>query len=169
MRAIRWTKIKKYENFIMSEIGDIVNTETWNTIKHTKRADWYYVSIGKRGNRKVLKIAKLLAQRYLPNPEKKKCVYFKNWNPYDHRLENIWWASYSDIRKRGNTFDKNAYQRGVWIKRKVVLQLSMDWNFIRKFSSTMEVERMLGFNYNKIWEACRWERKSYKWSLWRYE
>ena len=169
MRTVKWTKINKYETFIMSETGEIVNTETWNTMKQIKHHDWYYVSIGGRKNRKVFKIAKLLAHRYLPNPENKECIYFKNWNPYDHRLENIWWATRVEVRRRINIFDKNAYSRDVWIIRKVVLQLWLDWVQVSKFPSTMAVERTLWFNYNKIWEACRGERKTYKWYIWKYE
>lgn len=48
------------------------------------------------GNPKSLKIHKVLAQLFIPNPENKKCINHKNGNKHDYSLSNLEWATYSE-------------------------------------------------------------------------
>ena len=53
---------------------------------------------------------------------------------------------------------------------KPIIQLSLEGEFIKEWSSTMEVERNLdGFKGNGVTRCCRKQRKTYKNFKWTYK
>lgn len=48
--------------------------------------------------RNYILIHRLVAEIFIPNPENKPCVIFKNGNIYDIRIDNLQWATKEEVR-----------------------------------------------------------------------
>ena len=65
----------------------------------------------------------------------------------------------------------NSAERNVRVSSKPVLQYDMSMNFIKEWSSMMEVQRTLGVNVGCIWCVCNQKRnaKTAGGFIWRYK
>lgn len=66
---------------------------------------------GERDERKKVRVHRLVAETYLPNPERKPCVRHLDGNPKNNNLENLAWGTYKE-----NEGDKKKH--GKWETRK---------------------------------------------------
>ena len=110
---IRLEYIKGYgKRYLISDEGDVMSLPRtlWNgaghhvsKMKHMKTHvgtnGYVVVGLTKNGVTKVEYLHKLLAQAFLPNPKKKKCINHKNGIKDDNSLENIEWCTYSENAK----------------------------------------------------------------------
>ena len=79
--------------------------------------------------------------------------------------------TWNDNNYKGRMSDKNKLQCSEMSKKfnsKVVVQMDLDFNFIRKFDSTHAVEREIGIDSSCIARACRLGGISHKYR-WKYE
>ena len=77
-------------------------------IKHIERPDGYMqVGLYKDGKRKMLKVHRLLATAFIPNPENKTEVDHINGIRDDNRLENLRWVTHQENM---NGFRSNSAQ-----------------------------------------------------------
>lgn len=85
-----------------------------------------------------------------------------NW-ALNNSSTNLFWGSYSH-----NTFDMYRKWRDNLTSKKSVLQYNIEFNLIREYKSTMDVERELWINHRNISLVCNWRRKTAGWFIWRY-
>ncbi len=116
----------------------------------------------KKGFSKYIYI--LVAETFIPNPENKACVCHINGDQKDDRVENLKWASRSEITK-------NLYNLGKNSNRKRVGQYDLDGNLIREFENIRQASRELfGVNYSigSISQCCKGRYGQYKGFIWKY-
>ncbi len=66
-------------------------------MKYSLNRDGYpHVSICHNGKRKSEKIHRIVAELFIPNPDKKPCVNHINGDKTDNRVENLEWVTYSE-------------------------------------------------------------------------
>ena len=54
------------------------------------------VHLYSNGKRYNLKVYRLVAEAYIPNPENKPCVCHKDNNKSNDRVENLYWGTYKE-------------------------------------------------------------------------
>lgn len=132
-------------------------------------------------------IHRLVALHFIPNPLNLPCVLHKDetldegWSLYNW-MDNLWWWTYSDNSKdrekkwRGNNAWKinllNTNLWKFWIKHhnsKKISQYTQDWEFIKEWDCTMDVERSININHSNISYCCKWKIKTAGGFIWKYK
>ncbi len=120
------------------------------------------LSRDKKGFNKIVGI--LVAQTFIPNPENKACVCHINGDLKDNGVENLKWASRSEITK-------NTYNLGKNSNRKRVGQYDLDGNLIREFENIRQASKeVFGISYSigSISQCCKGRYGQYKGFIWKY-
>ena len=88
-----WKKIEDFENYSVSENGEIRNDKTGRVLKPRYYNGYQLVSLSKNGKVKKFKVHRLVAEEFIPNPDNKPCVDHINTVRDDNRVENLRWCT----------------------------------------------------------------------------
>lgn len=92
-----WRKIKGYEEYEVSNLGEVRRDGKVLTPCNIKRGcDYYRLKLYKDGMSKSIQIHRLVAQAFLPNPDNKTTVNHKDHNGLNNSLDNLEWATASE-------------------------------------------------------------------------
>ena len=85
-------------------------------------------------------VHRLVAEKYIPNPDMKPCVNHKNGNKLDNRIENLEWVSHKEnIQHRDNIIKTCAWGEkggGAKLSNQQVLEIRKKYSF-RKVTCKM--------------------------------
>ena len=99
-----WRPVKGFEGFYeVSNLGRVKSLCGWNGRRYVKREKIlnptkqegskkyyrYIVTLTKEKKRKYAKVHRLVAEAFLPNPDKKPQVNHKDGNPLNNNVENL--------------------------------------------------------------------------------
>jgi hypothetical protein len=105
--------IKDFENYEVSNLGNIRNKTTKHVLKPSQdRKGYYLIGLSKNGKGHTRKVHRLVAQAFVPNPEEKPQVDHKDNDRKNNKAENLRWASSCENnwnRKSTNPNGKGVY------------------------------------------------------------
>ena len=157
-----WKDVRNYETFYkVNNKGDIKNVHTGKILKYALHKTGYLqVFLYKNGKRKNHLVHRIVAEAFLDNPDNLPQVNHKNEIKTDNRVENL---EFCDAKYNMN------YGTRPQISSKPVYQYSIDEQFIKEYTSTMDVERQLGFAHTHISDCCLNKRKQAYSFIWKYK
>ena len=105
-----WKKIYGYENYEVSEDGNVRNSQTGYNLRHTVDKQGYHlVGLSKNGKRKTQVVHRLVAQAFIDNPEKKEIVKHRDGNNENNDVFNLYWMSFAEVREiNGHTIREGS-------------------------------------------------------------
>lgn len=178
-----WKDVVGYEGlYQISSFGRLKHFSTrfgWNILKNTNKKGWYFnvVLRSKNGNRSV-KLHRLVAEAFIPNPENKREINHIDLNKQNNRVENLEWCSHKENiqhyiklaypektdrpinRKRKNkSIKKNNNIPQVVVNRRIyhsrkVLQYSMNGEFLNLFESAKSASKITGVCLRNIHQVA---------------
>lgn len=119
-----------YSRYSISSHGRLLNIEREEFVKGSLKEGYPYAFItDDSGKAKSMQLNLLVANTFVPNPDKLRFITYIDGNKQNIRADNLKWISASDSSKNNRT---NKY------KGKPVYQLDEDKEIIKKWDSTRE-------------------------------
>lgn len=173
-----WKDIKGYEGlYQVSNLGRVkslkrqrdVNLLYSNTatvpekiLKYGTSQGYLAVTLAKNKVNKKIRVHKLVALNFIPNPENKPYINHKDGNKHNNNVENLEW-----ITPKENT--KHAYANKLMHPHfNVINQYDTEGNFIKSWNGYSEINKVLGYSQQNICHCCKRRTRTAFGYVWRY-
>lgn len=156
-----WRPVKGFEGFYeVSNLGRIKSLCGWNGRRYVKREKIlnptkqegskkyyrYIVTLTKEKKRKYAKVHRLVAEAFLPNPDKKPQVNHKDGNPLNNNVENLEWCTLQENIHHSVENELRVY-RIKTINREAMVELLNSGRNYDEIAEILEVSKGTVFNY----------------------
>lgn len=164
-----WKDIKNYEGlYQVSNYGKVKSFPRKGTQAKEERilkVSYTYngyerVNLCKNNKNKLYLVHRLVAETFILNPNEYPQINHIDENKQNNKVNNLEWCTRSYNINYGNR--NNCLNKEVW-------QYDLKGKLIKKWKSTMEIQRNLGFKNQNISSACRGiHHKAYNY-IWKYK
>lgn len=165
-----WKDIEGYEGlYQISSLGKVKSLNYRHTgkekiLKLCKDKDGYLqVCLCKDGKVKCCRIHRLVASAFLPNPDNLSEINHIDENKQSNCLDNLEYCDRSYNTNFGTRNERVAKALSI-----PILQFTKKGEFIRRWDSTMDVKRELGFCHSDISRCCKGKLKTCGGYVWGY-
>lgn len=165
-----WKDIEGYEGlYMISNKGNVINVKKGGKIKRNANLKGYrIINLWKNGIGKMYRVHRLVAQAFIPNPERKPCIDHINANRSDNRVENLRWVTNKE--NQNNPITKNKFKnRKTKAHHEIQIEQVKNGVVIKTHQSIHSAARELNITATNICAVCRGKGKSYKGFVWRYK
>lgn len=163
-----WKDIKGYNGlYQVSNTGFVKSFQTKTPfIKKFNKNHQGYLSVALCLDNKVklVKIHRLVAEAFLPNPENKPQVNHKDGNKSNNHVDNLEWVTASENIKHSFA---NCLQTMDLRKRKVS-SYTLDGKFLKTYDSIADASSDTGISIGNITTCCQGKFRYTKDITWRY-
>ena len=162
-----WKKVY-YENietdYSVNDEGLVRNDKTNYILKNSIQQGYCHVTIYINKKAKRMRVHRLVAEAFIPNPDNKPYVNHKDGIRSNNKIDNLEWTTPSE-----NT--QHAVDTGLFLptREKPVIQYSLNGEKLNEFKSTMEAGRLTNSIPEKIVLCCQLKRKTHNNYQWRYK
>lgn len=161
-----WKPINNYEDYQISNFGNVRHFD--KPLKPCGKT-YYCVTLCKNGTTKNYNIHRLVAEAFIPNPDKLECVNHIDENKLNNRVDNLEWMSRGDNTNYGHGHQKmveTKIKKGTMYKKKVIQLLNN--KIISIYESAKEASLQTGINHSNIIRVCKGERTNAGGYQWQY-
>lgn len=159
--------MKTNDRYNISENGIIFDTLKNKERKQYNNGGYANVSL----DNKMYFVHRLVAMKFIPNPENKPQVNHIDGNRLNNRVENLEWVTCSENHKHRYRVLGCEPSRGMLGRKNElckigipIIQLSLDGFIIKVFHNSMDLHRQ-GINRKSVYISIK-EKKIYKGYLW---
>ena len=187
-----WKDIKGYEGlYQVSNLGNVRSLDAIINCKGAKGIDehirygrilkkyigttgYYSVNLSKNSKVKIMRVHRLAAIAFIPNPNKYRLINHIDGNKLNNNIENLEWCDYSHNLREAHRLGLNVSKyKGKFGKEaqfsKPLLQYSIDDEFIKEWENANQVKRELGYCAENIRNVCKGRRKIANGYKWKYK
>ena len=112
--------IDGYDNYEISNMGNVRNKKTGLILKQALRNGYYCVGFSNNGNRKGFRVHRLIALHFIPNPLNKELVDHIDRNPLNNSINNLRWATPSENNMNKSILKNNkSTKTGVYYDKHI--------------------------------------------------
>lgn len=160
MSQEKWTYAPGYgTSYSVSDLGRVVSHVRTRGGKQIELFTWVtsryrYVRLSWRGKKTNIRLHRLVAMAFIPNPDNKPCVNHKNGNRDDNRAENLEWVTCSENSRHAASTGLFNPARGD--QHGMAKLTSDDVRMIRSLRSGGSrpgaIARQFGVHYNTVYD-----------------
>lgn len=162
-----WRYIEGYEGlYQVSNMGRIKSLKFGKEkiLKSCKGSGGYlYLVLCKDGKNKPYLVHRLVASAFLNNPNNLPQINHIDEDKTNNKVENLEYCDAKYNMNYGSRIERMSKSLST-----PILQFTKDGKFVRKWDSSMQVERELGINNSNISKCCKRKLKSAGGYLWMY-
>lgn len=129
-----------------------------------KKARYLYCDLTSNKITKHYRVHRLVAEAFIPNPEKLPEVNHKDENKENNHVNNLEWCDRLYNARYGCGKEKVAKALG-----KPIEQYDLNGNFIKEFPSISECTRQTGYNIGFISDCCNGKYKRAYGFIWKFK
>ena len=161
-------RVKRLEQDFVDSIGRKYHKKERILKNSTNSNGYFHVALrNNKGKQKFLRVHRLVAEAFIPNPDDKSEVNHKDEIKTNNCVENLEWATHKENMNYGTRTERATKASGK-TRSKPVIQYTKDREFVETWQSTCEAERQLGLANGSISRAARGVYKTYKGFVWKY-
>ena len=160
---MEWKKIDGFPRYSVSDAGLVRNDVTGLVLKPDVTKGYLRVTLRNSSCSKRFMVHRLVAQAFIPNPDRKPEVNHKDGNKANCADWNLEWATRSENELHATHVLKTA-ARSLYDKSKPCLCVETG----ATFESLMEAERQTGVQHGNICRCLRGERNTAGGYHWKY-
>lgn len=178
-----WKDIKGYEGiYQVSNNGRIKSLER-DKNNHSKKQKveakirknvlskgYYLCLLSKNGKNKMMRVHRLVAEAFIPNPKKHPIINHIDGNKLNNCVDNLEWCDYSYNEKEAYRLGLRRYNNNLKVytdnMKKRVNQYEINGKFIKTWDSVSDIHRQYNYTTTNICACCKNKRKTaygYKW------
>lgn len=176
--SVNFRPINGFEGrYFVNEDGDIFSLldnkgrVRRNPFKKKQMKDsrgYCFVSLSKKGKKKKLSVHRIVAEAFIPNPNRLPQINHKDENKANNHVDNLEWCTAEYNANYGSRNERMIKSLRNDIRRSLpVLRFSVEGCLIDSFPSMHEAARVLGFNQGSISNCCRGYCNTYKGFVWK--
>ena len=171
-----WKDIEGWEGlYQVSNLGKVKSLPRYHDAKHPyitkerilkprfcgKTREYLSVSLNDNCEVKQMKVHRLVAQAFVPNPKGHKEINHINEDKSDNRAENLEWCSRSYNVNYGKRIEKQRVHLLIPVR-----QITLGGEFIRDFPSIIDAGDSLGIHPSNISKVVNGDRKTAGGFIW---
>ena len=172
--------IEGYPGYYVRDNGEIWSVKKGaprRLIPTLDRKEYERVKLSVNGKSKTIRVHRLVAEAFIPNPDNKPQVNHKDENKRNNRVTNLEWATCSENVRYGTGISRRANSRkGSTVdNRKVIeankipiFQLDIDGKILKAWASATDAGKELNLQATHITDCCRGKRRTCGGFKWRY-
>jgi hypothetical protein len=144
-----WKEIEKLKGrYMISNLGRVRCVKTNNIRKLKKDKDGYHELVIRDGKSYVyLKIHRVVAEAFIPNPDNLPVINHKNEVKWDNRSSNLEWCTVAYNNTYGTRKEKS-------IGGKAVLQYDLDGRLVAEYRSIRDAGKRNRIDPKSIYRWC---------------
>lgn len=147
-----WKDVKDFEGlYQVSSLGRLkhFSRNGWNILKNTNKTGWYFnVVLHSKNANKSVKLHRLVAETFIPNPKNLPQVNHKDMNKQNNCVENLEWCSNKQniqhAMLNNPEFIKPMNNYNKFIRPNKIAQYSLNGKFLQEFSNAKEAHDKTG-------------------------
>ena len=168
-----WKDVTNYEGlYQVSNLGRVksIGYGTERILKLVRLKNGYLkVSLWKNSKNKQFLVHRIVAQAFLSNPQNLSQVNHKDEDKTNNSVQNLEWCDQKYNHNYGTINQRISEKMTNGKLSKPVLQYTKTGEFVRKWKSTKDVERNLGYSQSYISKCCNGKRNSANGFIWKYK
>ena len=152
MQNEQWRRAKGYPGIMVSDLGNVKTDDGIIKKQDTELEGYKRISIA--GER--VRVHRLVAKTFIPNPKRKPCVNHKNGDKSDNRVCNLEWST---ERENSLLASKCGLLHGGTAPTPIIVEKILD-NTKYEFQSQAEAARKLHISDSEINKCLKGKRKT---------
>ena len=154
--------INGYDSYSITDKGKVYSNG--KELKQYINGGHLYVYLYKCGKRKKFYVHRLVAETFIPNPNKYPIVNHKDEDSKNNNVSNLEWCTHKYNTNYGTCVKRRAANH----KRRIQ-QLDMNGNIVFVFDGIIDAANLLGIDASSISKAALGKRGSAGGFCWKYE
>ena len=181
-RTEEWRAVAGYEGlYEVSNLGRVRSLERYvrhnnrpyhikgGILKNMEGKNYYYVHLHHHnGTSKKLKVHRLVACAFIPNPNNLPQVNHKNECKLDNRVANLEWVTAKQNCNYGTRNERMREALKIQPRCKQVEQLTLDYKHVNTYPSIKGAARLTGIDHTTISSCCHGKLNTsggYRWKF----